>query len=248
MKRRSEFIFMPSREEMAETSSMMEERFHLPNFAMAVDGMMVRFSEAPRGLPPGKHKQIFWCRKQFYALNCQVVANEKFILDVDCRWPGSTHDSRVWRMSDVKEYMERQRRYLVAGDSGYPISEVLMKPFPTAEAANCPRKTLFNRRISGLRTVMSENIYGVWKRRFPILKAMRCDLVLSQKIVVATAILFNISRAWRDEGPEDDDDSESEDEGSEGNDQESARVEEGDPTSVRIRGQVARENMTEKMP
>ena len=47
MKRRAEFMFMPTMEEMAETSSLMEERFHLPRFAMAVDGMMVRFSEAP---------------------------------------------------------------------------------------------------------------------------------------------------------------------------------------------------------
>ena len=38
---------------------------------------------------------------------------------------------------------------------------------------------------------------------------MRSDLILSQKIVVATGILFNISsRVWKDEGPEDDSDSE----------------------------------------
>ena len=32
--------------------------------------------------------------------------------------------------------------------------------------------------------------------------------LLSQKIVIATGILFNISRMWKDEGPEDDSDSE----------------------------------------
>ena len=31
---------------------------------------------------------------------------------------------------------------------------------------------------------------GTWKRRFPILKAMRTELQLSQKIIVATGILF----------------------------------------------------------
>ena len=67
-------------------------------------------------------------------------------------------------MSSVKAYMETQRRFMVAGDSGYPISEVLMKPFPIAEAAQCPRKRLFNRRISGLRTVMSENIRSLEKK------------------------------------------------------------------------------------
>jgi hypothetical protein len=48
--------------------------------------------------------------------------------------------------------------------------------------------------LSGLRTVMSENLYGVWKRRFPILKALRTDFTLSQKIIVATAILFNLGK------------------------------------------------------
>ena len=61
--------------------------------------------------------------------------------------------------------MESQKRFYVAGDSGYPISENLIKPYPTAESAQRPRKRLFNRRLSGLRTVMSENIYGIWKRR-----------------------------------------------------------------------------------
>ena len=62
VKRKQDFIFMPTVQEMEDTSSEMLERFHLPRFSMAVDGMMVRFVEAPRRLPPGKHKQQFWCR------------------------------------------------------------------------------------------------------------------------------------------------------------------------------------------
>lgn len=192
---------------------------------------------------------LFLSRKQFYALNCQVVANEKYILDVDCSWPGSTHDSRVWNRSAVKLYMERQKRFYVAGDSAYPTSENLVKPFPMAESLQCPRKRLFNRRISGLRTVMSENIYGIWKRRFPILKAMRTDLKFSQKIILATAILFNLGRMWGDDGP-DEDESDSEDEDGCDNEiagSETFTVVEGDPGSVRIRGQVERERILNNM-
>ena len=65
VKLRQEYIFMPSAEEMETTSAMMLERFGLPRFSMAVDGMMVPFVDAPRGLPPGKHKQQFWCRYGF---------------------------------------------------------------------------------------------------------------------------------------------------------------------------------------
>ena len=182
VRRRSQFISMPTVEQMEDTSGRNLERFSLPRFALAVDGMMVRFCDSPRRLPPDKNPQQYWCRKQFYAINVQVVCNDQFICDLDCRWPGSTHDSRVWIRSSVKPYLEEQRRFYIAGDSGYPISEILIKPYTTAESAQDARKRLFNRRLSGLRTVMSENIYGVWKKRFPILKCMRTDYVLSQKV------------------------------------------------------------------
>ena len=88
------------------------------------------------------------------------MANDDRFLDIDVGWPGGTHDSRVWARSDVKLYIEEQRRFLIAGDSGYPISEVLIKPYSTAEAGNNRRKRIFNSKLSGLRTVMSEN--RVW--------------------------------------------------------------------------------------
>ena len=53
----------------------------------------MRFTEAPRGIPEDKVQQMFWCRRQFFSLNVQVVGNDKFIYDVDVGWPGSTHDA-----------------------------------------------------------------------------------------------------------------------------------------------------------
>ena len=186
---------------MLATSQTILDRFKLPRFALAVDGVQMRFNEAPRKIPGNKNPQLFWCRKQFFSINCQVVANDRLICDIDVGWPGSTHDARIWRRSQVKRVIESQRRFLIAGDSAYPISEVLIKPYPVAESAQDNRKREFNRRLSGLRTVMSENLYGVWKRRFPILKNLRQNLETSQKIIVATAILFNMGRIWGDECP-----------------------------------------------
>ena len=246
VKRRAEFIYMPSIEEMEETSQRIMERFKLPRFSMGVDGMMTRFEEAPRRLPVGKHKQLFWCRKQFYAVNTQVVANDWRICDLDVSWPGSTHDSRVWNRSKVKPYVEEQRRFLIAGDSGYPISEVLIKPFNINEASQDKRKRIFNKRHSGLRTVMTENIFAVWKRRFPVIKSLRSDFRTSQKIIVATAILFNLGRMWSDDDPEDVNGGEEDD-----IDEEPARagfvVEDSHPSSVRIRGQAERQRLLENM-
>ena len=50
---------------------------------------------------------------------------------------------------------------------------------------------------------MSECIFGVLKRRWPILTAMCNRFVLARKITVATAILFNIGRLWGDLWEED---------------------------------------------
>ena len=139
---------------------------------------------------------------------------------------------------------------MIAGDSGYPISEVLIKPFTTAEAANDPRKRLFNRRHSGLRTVMTENIFGVWKRKFPILKGLRTDFNFSQKIILACAILFNLGRI-ETEGEDTDDDSdedrESEDFSDDNGDEDVVHVIDEDRNAVRQKGQQEREKLLRAM-
>ena len=183
----------------------------------------------------------------FNAINAQAVADDRLIRDIDIRWPGSTHDGRIWGRSQVKPYLEQQRRFLIAGDSGYPISEVLIKPYTTAEAANDPRKRLFNRRHSGLRTVMTENIYGVWKRKFPILTALRTDFGFSQKIILACAILFNLGRMENEEDTDDDSDAESESEDSSdaNSDEDMVHVIDEERNAVRQKGQQEREKYCE---
>ena len=246
IKKKSEFIFMPNVDQMQDTAQRMQEKFKLPRFAYAVDGVQMRFPDAPRNIPANKTTQMFWCRKQFYAINTQVVGNDRFIYDVDCGWPGSTHDARIWRRSAVSRVVEEQRRFLIAGDTGYPISDTLVKPYPTNESSHDRRKRLFNRRLSGLRTVMSECLFGSWKRRFPIIKNLRTHYELSQKIILATAVLFNLARMWEDEMNEEgsDDDDATED----GGDGEDIIVEDRAPATIRMRGQIFRDQLKDAMP
>jgi len=102
----------------------------------------------------------------------------------------------------VKRVLEQQRLHLIAGDSGYPIIDLLVKPYTTQESQRDPTKRLFNRRLSGLRTVQSENIYSVWKSKYPCVKHLRSHDGCAKKTVLATIILHNIPIFWdREENP-----------------------------------------------
>jgi hypothetical protein len=109
-------------------------------------------------------------RKGFYGINTMVIANDtKRICSLDVAWHGAAHDARVWRHSFARDEVMK-RRYYLAGDSAYPISDHLIKPYSVNKALRDPRRRLFNTRLCGLRTEMSENVYGMWKRRFPVLR------------------------------------------------------------------------------
>ena len=92
---------------------------------------------------------------------------------------------------------------------------------------------------------MSENIFGVWKRRFPILRNLCIHLELSQKVILATAILENMARAWGEEDPEDDRE--------EGDDHDDHHghvhvVQDHVQQTGRLWGQILRDNMMLNMP
>ena len=80
---------------------------------------MNQTSERPTDdeLPPGTVGQNFWCRKQKWALNVMVIGDgHHLIRAVDTRWPGVTHDSRVWRNSHAKVIIESQVRIPVINE------------------------------------------------------------------------------------------------------------------------------------
>ena len=202
LKLKDEFIKMPDELEMAASAQFNFDKFHLKGFAFGVDGVHCHLDKKPNAadLPDGVDPQRFWSVKGGYSINCQVVGNHtKKILDIVLDYPGSAHDSRIFKNSEVKAYLE-QLPWLVAGDAGYAISTTLIKPYSTTEAANDPFKRLFNARLSGARTGMSEHIFGIWKALFPILRQLRFNLKHNQEVILATAILYNMILEWKGEG------------------------------------------------
>jgi hypothetical protein len=66
--------------------------------------------------------EVYRCRKSFFSINTQVVSGpDHKIYDVVARWPGSTHDSRIFSNSRLKSRFENgELSGLLLGDSGYP--------------------------------------------------------------------------------------------------------------------------------
>lgn len=73
----------------------------------------------------------------------QVVGDSKLrILNLVARWPGSTHDARIFNESTVKtQFEDGHIRGLLLGDSAYPLTPYLITP---VLAPNTPEERRFN--------------------------------------------------------------------------------------------------------
>jgi hypothetical protein len=150
-----------------------------------------------RNLPAGRTPDQFINRRGYNSLNVLVTGGiDRLIYDLVVNAPGSFHDAAVYQMSDIKPYLESRFPRVCLGDAAFAISDVLMVPYSVPQAINDDTMALFNIRHSGARVEMTENIYGIWKKRFPIITHLRTHLPQSMKIIVATAILHNLSVLW----------------------------------------------------
>lgn len=112
------------------------------------------------------------------------------ITSICAKWPGSVHDSRIWRESALCQQFENGvHSGFLLGDSGYPCKRYLMTPFLNPSTAPQQR---FNTSLCKTR-VMVEQTFGILKRRFSCLQGvLRTDPNQATKYVIACAILHNI--------------------------------------------------------
>ncbi|KAM7302852.1 hypothetical protein ISCGN_018360 [Ixodes scapularis] len=147
----------------------------IPGVIGCVDGTMIAIV-APSENDPTVTKAAYWCRKQYYALNVMVVCDADCrVMSIDPRYPGSVHDSFVWRYSWLRSNFEQGRlvddgRFLL-GDSGYALEPWLITPVPGFHATStaCGR---FNKAHSSMRSVV-ERCIGLLKSRFRCLQRHR---------------------------------------------------------------------------
>ncbi len=69
----------------------------------------------------------------------------------------------------------------------------MIKPYPRAESEQHLTKAIFNIRHSAARVEMTEDTFGILKRRFPVIKDMRYELQRAFRVVEACGVLHNLS-------------------------------------------------------
>ena len=126
------------------------------------------------------------------------------------RWPGSTHDSFVFRSSEISDYLQQHNRSLedgiLLGDSGYACKPNLMTPFPNPVTA---KQHAFNSAHRKTR-VLIKLTFSRWKRRFHLLHGeVRMHPEKVCKLIGACGVLHNIA-IIHNEPMEDGDDEENE--------------------------------------
>ncbi|XP_061074477.1 putative nuclease HARBI1 isoform X2 [Conger conger] len=118
------------------------------------------------------------------------------LTNVVARWPGSTHDSFILRHSSVGRRLEAGAvpDGWLLGDSGYPLKQWLLTPFPNPQSAE---ERNYNMRHSQARAVVERTI-GLFKGRWRCLDATGGKLLYKPEkvchIVMACAVLHNVAQ------------------------------------------------------
>ncbi|XP_062609331.1 putative nuclease HARBI1 [Saccostrea cucullata] len=192
----SQFIKWPSPNEKVIIKKGFYSIAGFPAVVGAVDGTHVRI------IAPSDHEPAAYVnRKGYHSTNTQAICNhEGKFTNIVAKWPGSNHDSFIFRESNIGAYLEAHHRDLdidgvLLGDSGYACSRYLVTPFlrPTSEA-----QMRYNNSHAQTRTVI-ERSFGWLKRRFLALHGeIKCKPERAAKIIVACAVLHNIAQDRRE--------------------------------------------------
>jgi len=131
-------LYLPrDTQEVRNKVSEFEAKYGMRQAFGCIDGTHVPLSR------PRENSQDFFCYKQYFSLNVQAVCDYRGIfMDVECRWPGSVHDSKVFANSSVNKKLrsgtlsktyqtvhgEKIPNYLI-GDPAYPLTPYCMKEY-----------------------------------------------------------------------------------------------------------------------
>jgi hypothetical protein len=165
-----------------------------PGVIGCIDGTHIPIVK-PRNHP---QPEIFRCRKGFFSINVQILCGpDHSIYNVVARWPGSTHDSRIFSNSVLKCRLENNEiRGTILADSGYPCLRYMMTPL---RSPNSAAERAYNRAQIKTRNVVERTI-GILKNRFRCLvNTMQYQPETIGQMIVACVILHNLAITFNEE-------------------------------------------------
>ncbi|XP_067249432.1 putative nuclease HARBI1 [Chanodichthys erythropterus] len=166
-----------------------KEEFHriagFPNVVGCTDDTHVPI------IAPSENEADYVNRKSFHSINVQIICDAAHIItNVEAKWPGSVHDSRIYRESTLSNRLEcGEIDGFLLGDRGYPCQPKLMTPYPEPEPGPQQR---FN--VAHCRTrAQVEMTIGLLKARFQCLRHLRVTPERACDIILACVVLHNIA-------------------------------------------------------
>uniref|UniRef100_A0A3Q2PDQ6 Putative nuclease HARBI1 n=1 Tax=Fundulus heteroclitus TaxID=8078 RepID=A0A3Q2PDQ6_FUNHE len=157
-----------------------------PNVIGAID-----CTHIPIKAPPGPNEGDFVNRKGFHSVNVQMVCDSMHLItNVEAKWPGSVHDSRIFRESHLFTLFERGKETNVR-------VTYFMTPFPDP---NSGPQTRYIAALARTRARI-EMTFGQLKQRFQCLKSLRVAPDRACDIIVACVILHNIATIRKERIP-----------------------------------------------
>ena len=201
-KRATEFIKFPATEqEVLQSIRLFTNKSPFPQVVGAMDGSHIALKTVPVN-----ERIEYFNRKQDYSIVIQGVADASFkFLDVSTGYPGSIHDARILRLSKLQREIDQgtwlnapSKRIggsevgpLLVGDSAYPLSVWLMKPFKQTPTLT-ESQLHFNRALSQARVVI-EQAFGILKGRWRCLyKPLEEKTSRVPTTIMACCVLHNI--------------------------------------------------------
>ncbi|XP_071177496.1 putative nuclease HARBI1 [Mytilus edulis] len=186
------YITWPSRNQIPRTVQKFKEKKGFPGVLGAIDGTHIPI-RAPR-----EFHENYINRKSFHSINLQGICDSNMhFLDVFCGWPGSVHDSRVFKNSPIHGIIENNTEEMfpgnthLLGDSAYGLTTWLMTPFKDYGNLNSNQKR-YNFVHSSTR-MMIEHAFGALKGRFRRLKYIdMLDLNKAVKVSLSCCVLHEL--------------------------------------------------------
>lgn len=182
---------------------LQQQFFRLAGFPYVmgvIDGTLIHVDA------PNIDEPAFVGRNNKHSINAVVVSGpQNQILFVSAKSPGSFHDARALRVSNLWYTWENGYRpdgdinSIILGDSAYPLRSWLMPPTVRVANANIARLAaaieLFKTTHRRTRFIVERTI-GIWKEEFPCLNYMRIkEPSKISTVIYAAATLHNMQNS-----------------------------------------------------